>query len=104
MKALILALTLPFLPCEKPLPADLIQYSETHTAMYRKRFWKRLLTSISPWAEVGAERASVRAEAHSVEVFGSGTDADRPSLSSLAPHRFALGFGGRAEFWDFCNL
>lgn len=89
---------------EKGIAPDLLQYSETHTTMYRRKGWKRLLSSLAPWAEVGADRAQVRVDSEAATVSGAIEDNSRPSRLDLTPHSLAVGITGGVQFWDFCSL
>jgi pimeloyl-ACP methyl ester carboxylesterase len=89
---------------EKGIAPGLLQYSETHTAMYRRKGWKRLLSSLAPWAEVGADRAQVRIDSEAATVSGAIEDNSQPSRLDLIPHSLAVGITGGVQFWDFCSL
>jgi len=79
---------------------DLIKYSgeDNRPAL------TRLLSSLSPWGEVGAAQSSAKITTGSLEINGAIFDNQSALALDWMPQTFSLGITGGLKFWSFTEL
>lgn len=69
----------------------------------RGGFFYQLAKSISPWAESGSQKSSVKIGTSSADILSSIRDNEN-LINGWIPTTFAIGITGRIEFFSFGEL